>query len=252
MYAILTSWCLALMTAFAPLERAAQVQAFPGYEETIQQRGERYEAIASAVVSVAFDPHRLPVYKGPNGRARTAALLLAVAYHESGFSKDVDEGPCYRGPDGKSARCDGGHAACMMQIHPGPGAVTSEGWTEADLFGDRRKCFASGMESLRKAAQTCAKYGQEYTFSSYAAGTCDRRGLKGSKELLALQDRFYKRLPVPLEARDGRRLPDSEGEWDAQRLLSPSPSPAVQAPASRAPSEQTTAINLAQGRPSGS
>lgn len=43
------------------------------------------------------------------------ALLVAVAFHESGFARYVLEGRCKDGPPGQ--RCDGGKARGVFQLH---------------------------------------------------------------------------------------------------------------------------------------
>lgn len=164
------------MTARSPVS-IADLPAFPGWEETRQERTERYEDIARAVLEVSFDPEERPLFTGPRGRAHTALMLVAVAHHESGFARDVDVGPCYRGGNLR-ARCDGGNSACMVQIRIGSG-TTREGWTQADLFADRSKCFRAGLHMLRRAH--CSQNPQASQWVAYASGSCSnvtRAGLE--------------------------------------------------------------------------
>src|SRR4029078_3303873 len=49
----------------------------------------RYESIAEDISWVAMDEKEPPLFKGPAAREATAVLLSAVAWHESGFRKDV-------------------------------------------------------------------------------------------------------------------------------------------------------------------
>ncbi len=188
-------WLLALMVAFAPPERAARHDQFPGWEETPDQRRERYAMIGRDLYEFVYDPETKPIFGGKKGRARTAALLLAISYHESGFAKDVDIGPCYRGKNGQSARCDSGISACMMQIHIGNGQ-TVEGWTKKDLFADRKKCFAAGLRLIRKSFSACRKLPMKHRLNAYASGSCSK-GQAGSERLMALADKFTTRLPLP-------------------------------------------------------
>jgi hypothetical protein len=191
----IAEWLLALMVAFAPPERAARHDQFPGWEETSDERRERYASIGRDLYAYVYDPETKPVFGGKKGRARTAALLLAIAYHESGFAKDVDKGPCYRGKNGNSARCDSGLSACLMQIHIGEGS-TPEGWKKKDLFADRKKCFASGLRLIRKSFSACRSLPMKHRLNAYASGSCSK-GQSGSERLMALADKFSTRLPMP-------------------------------------------------------
>lgn len=194
---VIVSWMVSLMMSFSPADKAAKAQAWPGWEETAEERKARYHDIASDLYDTVYDPDVAPLYGGAKGRAKTAALVLAVAFHESGFSKDVDIGPCYRGKDGKGQRCDSGRAYCMMQIQTVfADNTTREGWTGQELFNDRKKCFTAGINALRRSIRSCRSKGPEFQFAIYASGSCDR-GLKGSKELLALSQRFAARKPLP-------------------------------------------------------
>lgn len=138
----------------------------PGWSETTEERNARLRSIAEDAAFVAKD---VP---------EDALLILGVAEHESGFEVSVDKGPCYRGKDGTGPQCDSGRAACMMQI------LASSEKEKAQLFADRRYCFAKGLKTLKSSQGMCLKYGEEYQFGAYAAGDCER-GLQGSRELLA-------------------------------------------------------------------
>ncbi len=157
-------WIFAVMLAFAPPDRYAPLQALPGWDETPAQRTERYRSIAADLDAVIAAEE--PLFRGPSGRRRTAALLLAVAPHESGFAPDVDRGPCYRGRDGRSLRCDSGRAACLLQVRGSPEA-------RRELFADRQRCFREGMALLRRSLGTCNQLPVEHRLAAYASGSCD-------------------------------------------------------------------------------
>lgn len=188
-------WLLALMVAFAPPERAEKHDPFPGWEETTAERRDRYAEIGRDLYAYVYHPDTKPVFGGKKGRARTASLLLAIAYHESGFAKDVDKGPCYRGKSGNSARCDSGMSACLMQIHIGDGS-TPEGWTQKDLFADRKKCFAAGLRLIRRSFAACKSLPIKHRLNAYASGSC-AKGHEGSERLMNLADKFATRSPIP-------------------------------------------------------
>jgi hypothetical protein len=135
--------------------------------ETDAERTERLHEIAVDAAFVAKNDDE-------------AALLLAVAYHESGFALDVDKGPCRKGT------CDGGQAACMMQIHATPERRT-------ELFKDRRECFRVGLSALRMSLRACRKNAPEDRFAQYASGSC-MKGFKGSRELYRAWARWRDRL----------------------------------------------------------
>jgi hypothetical protein len=159
------------MSTLAPPARLAAQPAWPGWEETAEQRSERYDDIADAAHRVAFDPAEPPIFAGKYGRLRTTTLLLGIAWLESGFARDVDLGPCYRGRDGASVRCDSGRSACLMQLQIGRG-VTAEGWTQAELFADREKCFRAALHLLRKSFAACTRHGSEHALDGYTVGVC--------------------------------------------------------------------------------
>lgn len=190
-----TAWLVATMAAFAPPERASVERGMPGWTETKAQREERYVAIAKSIVEVASDPDEKPVFGGAAGRSRTAALLAAIAWHESGFARDVDIGPCYRGRANDGARCDHGRASCIMQIHVQPDGKTLEGWTKAELFADRTKCVRAGLHLVQKSFASC-KGNPKHRLAAFASGRCSA-GQSGSEMLLALGERFSTRIKGP-------------------------------------------------------
>ncbi len=190
-----TAWLVATMAAFAPTERASVERGMPGWTETKAQREERYVAIAKAIVEVASDPDEKPVFGGATGRARTAALLAAIAWHESGFARDVDIGPCYRGRANDGARCDHGRAACIMQIHTREGQ-TLEGYSKEELFADRVKCVRAGLHLVQKSFAACKGNPPKHRLAAFASGRCSA-GQSGSEMLLALGERFATRIKGP-------------------------------------------------------
>lgn len=187
-------WLLSLMTAVAPPDRLARAPQLPGYEESAEDKEERYASLASDLYEVAFDRELTPLFRGKHGRSMTAMLALAVAFHESGFAKDVDRGPCYRAK-GYERRCDGGRAACVMQVEVGEGS-TLDGWTKADLFADRQKCFRAGIKILRRSMHTCRDLPVSAQLSIYAGGACHVPAYqKKSRELYGQFRQFSARGP---------------------------------------------------------
>jgi hypothetical protein len=128
---------------------------------TTETRDELVARLRSIAVDAAAASNESPA---------DALLILAVAQHESGFALDVDKGPCRPGT------CDGGHAACMLQIWAGPER-------RAALFADRQLCFRTGLHAL-KHARLAECPAPEMQFAGYAGGGCSR-GARGSRELYA-------------------------------------------------------------------
>ena len=199
------AWILGLMVQAAPPAKLAAAYQLPGYEETATEKVARYESFASDLYEVVYDPSVKPLYGGEKGRAMTAATILGVAFHESGFAHDVDKGPCYRGRNGRDVRCDGGMSACVMQIKLGAGTTTLrshgfEGLTQADLFRDRKLCFRVGLHLLRRSVMSCTKRGPNERLNAYASGRCDQ-GADRSKEILNIVRRFLaNKEAVPADA----------------------------------------------------
>jgi hypothetical protein len=160
----LVAYLVAAMVGWVP------VYAQPDHE-TRDEVIDRYESIARDAATVALDPDETPLFDGPDGRARTALLMLSVASFESGYRKRVDDG---RG------RGDNGHSFCLMQIRVGTGA-TREGWTGPDLVEDRTRCFRAALHILRTSFGICHSAPLEDRLSAYASGSCTA-GTEASKK----------------------------------------------------------------------
>lgn len=134
--------------------------------ETPEEGKARYAEIARAAAKVAFDGQEKPLYRGARARSKTLAVMLSVAYHESGFRKDVDLGV---GPFARGSGTD----SCLMQIRVGAGSTT-EGWTHSDLVSNRDKCFRAGLALLRRSFGSCGKLGERDALSGFASGHCKK------------------------------------------------------------------------------
>lgn len=156
----ITAWALAIMLAWAPPGRSRLKEAV----ETPEAGAARYAEIARDAAHVAFDPAERPMVAGPRARSQSLAILLSVAYHESGFRRDVDLGlgPLARGQ---------GTDSCLMQIRVGKG-TTADGWSHADLVADRKKCFRAGFRLLRRSIGACRSMPPLAWLSAYARGQC--------------------------------------------------------------------------------
>lgn len=174
----LSGWILIVLLAISsPTKRAIQqqspwFQASAAYRESAEAKesaadGEaRYKQIAEDLAEVIESEK--PLFAGPLGRQKTAALMLSIQFFESGFRRDVDLGL------GKFGRGDFGRSWCLNQIQTGkmPGTVPIDHpemskWTGEDLVKDRKKCFRAGLEILRRSMAMCksatVKKGEYYT-----------------------------------------------------------------------------------------
>ncbi|HZU82490.1 MAG TPA: hypothetical protein VE987_06225 [Polyangiaceae bacterium] len=106
----LTAYLLTAMLAWMPTKNQKA-------RETADAALARYQSIASDVATVALDPAEPPLFKGADGRTKTALVLLSVAWWESAFRPDVDSGNC------KPPECDNGHAFTLWQLHPEDGFI---------------------------------------------------------------------------------------------------------------------------------
>lgn len=102
---------------------------------------DNYAFVQAADAVVASEP---PIFDGPDGRQRSAALLVAVAWYESKFQLD--------------AVGDGGRSVCAMQIFYGKRA----------LLRDADACLRTGYRMLRASARACPSH----PVAVYARGSC--------------------------------------------------------------------------------
>ncbi len=188
------AWILSLLTLAVPPDRLA---AQPGWEETPAAREARYLAIATDVAAVVYAPDARTLYAGPRGRARTAALLVAVAVLESGLAADVDLGPCYRGRDGRSSRCDSGRAHSLWQVH------------SPEVAGDRRAAAREALRRSRGSFAMAAARGRERGWSAEEvarhrldvyAGSGAASATRAGGLRLALGERLAARPGAPRDA----------------------------------------------------
>lgn len=107
------TYVLAAMLSWVP------IQNLTPYGESEAEARVRLRAIATDIVTVAFDPAEPPVFAGADGRIKTSLLHAAIASMEGGFQKFIEDGACnkpgYAGD--RRGNCDGGHAWSLWQIH---------------------------------------------------------------------------------------------------------------------------------------
>jgi len=130
--------------------------------EPVEEAERRYEDLAADIAEVAFDENEAPLFDGPAGREATALLLTAVAWHESGFRKDVEicEGPIAKGDEGRSIG--------LFQIMRG---ANRQGYSAKQICSDRKLQVRLGLHVLRRAKERCG--GSPLIWlQAYGAGRC--------------------------------------------------------------------------------
>lgn len=201
------AWVLSFIVAVAPPDRRHFAE---GDRETKEEALARYESIARDLVDVVYSPETKPLFAGPDGRAKTAALVLSMMRFESDFRRDVDFGIA-------AGRGDHGRSFCLMQIQTGSGRTwpwnkvkqrfaldkdpPSEveiGWTGEELLQDRKKCLTAGLRIAKMSFNACGSLPESERLRVYASGSCGR-GVKESANRFALAKRWYKDHPVPMQ-----------------------------------------------------
>lgn len=165
-------------------ERGIQIDALATYLAASMQswRSSKdelfYTSLAYDIASVAERENEAPVLKT---RAKTAVLIAAVGFFESGFVKYVWDGRCNdaawrvtkegRGAMLSGGDCDGGYAYSGFQIHPDEGIVLDGPlWQRAgnfdwewrrgneaqiikgrDLVANRQLAITVGLHMIRRA-----------------------------------------------------------------------------------------------------
>lgn len=162
---ILSTWILSVILSIAPIEKLA-----PVYHENPESMRARYEQIAvDMATSINSQPKLFSTeVSAEKNDLREAALLTSIAFFESNFRKDVDEG---------KVRGDHGRSWCLMQINIGNSHVTvgdkeMQKWKGTDLIKDRTKCFRSAIEVLRASMESCKHLSGSGVLSGYTTGRC--------------------------------------------------------------------------------
>lgn len=170
-----STWILALLLSL--VKPGPAVSLLTGAEnETDAARQARFAEISSDLSAVV--QAEAPIFPGPQGRARTAALLLGIAAYESAFLLEVDKG-LDREERAKRGQEDHGRSWCLLQINLGKGRVMvgseeMRSWYGKDLVQDRKKCFRVGLEMARRSVASCARVfaDQRLWLNQYASGEC--------------------------------------------------------------------------------
>lgn len=188
------AWLLSVMLAAAPPDRLTRGRTAPEAVETVEQATARYEEFARTVALVAYDPAESPLFGGADGRSRTAAVMLSVAFHESGFRRDVSLGV------GSRARGDHGRSCTAWQFNIGSGKNIS-GHTCDELLADPEQAARDALRVLRVSMKSCAGLPVEERLSMYTAGRCEP-GQIASRSRFRMAVRWFDRRREAWQDRD--------------------------------------------------
>lgn len=178
--------------AFAPPETRPQ---YEGHRETREETVERYWSIAQDIAAAAEE---VPATPGGLTDQQEAALLLALAIGESGLSRDVDVGPCYR--KGRLwRRCDSGTSYTIWQLKPG--IVDGKVRAGKELQADRRLAARLALRRARGSLGQCRALEAHDRLAAYGAGRCIA-GIESVRERYRLFQRvrdYMRPLPAAKE-----------------------------------------------------
>ncbi len=127
-----------------------------------------YETTANAIAETVAREE--PLFAGDLGRERTAALLVALAWHESTFRPD--------------AVGDHGRSRGLFQVQ-GRGALS-----------DPQDAVKAALGMLRASFDACRARPLKERAAWYASGSCDR-GLRESRHRMQLAEWIFRKFPPP-------------------------------------------------------
>jgi hypothetical protein len=138
-----------------------------GIVEPVEDALQRYHAIARDIVAIAEEE---PV--APGADVQTAAFLVSIGYHESGYALDVDTG--HRRGDRQSS-------CTIWQVNRGRSACVS-------LLANRRAAAREAAIAVRRSFGACRRARRAHWLAAYASGSC-KRGLLASEARMRTADR---------------------------------------------------------------
>lgn len=233
---VVIAWLMSFMVAMVP---PTMKQWYPEAKEAPEAASARYESIATDVSIIVWDPANPPLFKGPYGREKTAAVLESIMLHEGHFRRDVDYGL------GKWGRGDGGRSWCLMQIRfdsPTGGKTrdwnktrghyvlpsdpkTDEieaGWTGPELIQDRQKCILTGYRYVQNSFKQCAKLDVLQWLRVYAKGNCDE-GEEQSKARMGTAINWFNNHRPPFTDKQALQLLTPPTKREVSYLLPSGP-----------------------------
>ena len=150
------------------LHPSIQIRSY--VREPLEEAQQRYESIADDISAVVMDDAEPPLFTGPAGREATGVLLSAIAWHESGFRKDVDV--C----KGVRSKGDNGKSIGLLQVMRGP---NYEGHSATEI------CARSKVGDTPRAARAPAGQRELLGAATHLAPIVRRRWLRYSFQCFA-------------------------------------------------------------------
>lgn len=151
---LLATWTLGLMVALEPSSP---------WRSTFEHTADAIARVASAE----------PLFEGDV--TKTAALLVAVAWHESRLRPD--------------ARSKDGQYLCLYQVDKRHVATPSR------LLADPELCTVAALKILRLSLSQCARRPENDRLAFFMSGACDK-GLPQSRYRMFLAKRLLREHPV--------------------------------------------------------
>lgn len=182
LFKLWSAWILSLILASLPAN-APPTKWASTYPET-----------AEGIAYVVTSPAEKPLFEGPDGRARTATLLVALARFESTFQ------PGAKGDCGHPGLCKEGETA------------KSHGLFQVQGYGDLtdpKDATRAAMTELRASMRGCAAHPLDDRLAFYASGGahgCDNHGgILASRHRMFLAKKLFREHPLQLGGTDDER-----------------------------------------------
>lgn len=168
----------------------------------VQSTHPKRETYEKTSVAIAQAASRDPLFSGQHGEEKTASLIVALGYFESGLMPDA-EGDCVK--DGKGIASVGGRCPtgakpqsfCFLQIH----GTNFEGLgvTRAEVQSDIDVCIRIGLRLMHQSFLVCRSLPVEDRLRQYAGGgpVCPTNddAMKKSRHRWAKGQWLFKALP---------------------------------------------------------
>jgi hypothetical protein len=145
-------------------EFTAYIQEAMNSATTPDQYSVDYDQVANDLATVVLDPEEPAFWKNDKTKARTAIMMVGIAYHETNYRAYVDDGRCNdpewrKSEEGAkmmriSGNCDGGIAHSMWQVHTSTDGIVvmPANYDDSSKDTDKREwCYAFEMKENRCA-----------------------------------------------------------------------------------------------------
>lgn len=153
---------------------------------------ETYGRTAEAIARVS---EASPVFAGEDGPARTAAMLVALAWFESSFRPDA-AGDCDRKqPNGMCAPGGRPRSFCLFQI--GESNFAALGVTREQVQTDVDVCADAAIRMVRISFQVCRARPLEDRLGHYASGGSSCDGVAASRNRIRKGMWLFRSTPPP-------------------------------------------------------